>query len=182
MWLLGRLFPVLDSLLWLLSGSWSRGRSSGTGNWETGSHLMFWLWLPLWPWAKATVPGPWFLFGLCVLRVPKRVVISPASTYLLHWRQVCCCPHLSSFVAVICECAFPLPARDHSQHAVILFIFISLAPSTVPNSKRCLVTMCCVAGKGRPQGWLLWVHIFCLSSLWGHRQAHCWEWSGFSHI
>lgn len=84
--------------------------------------------------------------------------------YLLHGRQVWCV-YVSLVLLLLSVNARFLYQQETIRSMDVLFIFISLAPSTVPNSKRCSVNMCCVAGKGRPQGWLLWVHIFCLSSL-----------------
>lgn len=114
------------------------------------------------PWQKPLSLGLSFFLDYIFWVFQKGLLISPTSTYCTGYSVWCL--HLSRFVAVISECTFPLPAWDLSGHGCHL-LFISLAPSTVLDSRKLSVNVCCVAGKGVPQSRVLWVHIFCLFPL-----------------
>lgn len=64
---------------------------------------------------------------------------------------------LASFWAVFSECF-----KRSCNFPPLLF---NVLEKSVPDARKLLVHMCCVAGRRESQGWLLWVHIFCLSSL-----------------
>lgn len=86
-------------------------------------------------------------------------------SYLLYWRRVYCVCISPVLLLLSVNVHFPCQPETFRGMGGIFFIFISLAPSTVPDSRKLSVNVCCVAGKGVPQSWLPGVHIFCLFPL-----------------